>query len=233
MFDITTLPEICIEEDQINDFKISKVNNNTFILSNKDKQLMTYGKWHNIQAKEFYSSYDLANGNVALSGLGFGILALWIANKPEVESVTVFESSQEIIHMFLKQNICPHNLKIICADINEIVTDEHYDCLFLDHYELEDSLTKYTNMATICDNIPNHDIFWAWSLEKEYIKLMYRLSDSFMVNYDLTRNIIDFSGKWDDFVTNIFPLKKIPNLTDRKINEYVYTYFDKLGYTIP
>lgn len=233
MFDISTLPYICIEEDQINNFKISKINNNTFVLSNKDKQLMTYGKWHNIQAKELYSSYDLAKGNVALSGLGFGVLALWVANKPGVKTVTVFENSQEIIHMFLKHNICPYNLKIVCADINEIVTDEHYDCLFLDHYEKEDTLTKYMNMSTICENIPNHDIFWAWSLEKEYIKLMYRLSDYFMLDHDLTRNIIDFSEKWEDFIKNVFPLKNIPKLNNSKINEYIYTYFDKIGYTIP
>jgi len=233
MFNISTLPKFYIEENQINDFKISKSHNNTFILTHKNKQLMTYGLWHNIQAKEFYACYDLAHGTVIMSGLGFGILPIWIASKPGVDKVIVYEVSQEIIHMFLKANYCPQNMQIICADINQIKFNDKFDCLFLDHYEKEDSLIKLTNMMQISENMPNHDIFWAWSLEHEYVKLMYRISDAFMLNHNLSLNIIDFSTKWEEFINNIVPISTIPKLTKNKINEYVYTYFDKIGYTIP
>ena len=221
-----------IEEDQINDFKINK-SNNTYTLYNKHKQLMTYGTWHNIQAKELYSSYDLAYGDVVLSGLGFGVLSLWIANKTGVTSVTVYENSQEVIHMFLKTNSCPQNMKIVCADINEIIDEREFDCLFLDHYEAEDTLDKINNIKLIIENMPNHKIFWAWSLENEYVKLMYRLSSKVMLDFDIVKDLKDFSISWEDFKNNVLEIKSLPDLSRRKINEYVYTYFDKIGYTIP
>lgn len=81
------------------------------------KQWMALDMNNKNEINEFYSSYDLSYGDVLLSGLGFGILAQWIASKPEVKSVTVVEFSQDVVDMFLKNNKLHEKIKLVVEDI--------------------------------------------------------------------------------------------------------------------
>ena len=59
----------------------------------------------NHEIKEMYSSYDLGYGKILISGLGFGILPLWLANKPGVDTIHIVEISQDVVDMFLEKNL--------------------------------------------------------------------------------------------------------------------------------
>jgi hypothetical protein len=193
-----------------------------FVLHNDGNPWMTVSKHSDGQIKELYSSYDLAYGDVLVSGLGFGILALWLCNKPEVKSVTVLEISQDVIDLFLDINDVPKNLNIINYNINEYNTDNFYDCLLLDHYEKQNLSWRLKNMSTICNKI-KHDVFWGWSLEQIYLSKIYKINS--LVDLKMET---DLSMGWDHFVTESFPNEiNLKNISSNKINEYVYTYFNK------
>ena len=182
---------------------------------------MTMNKRHNIQAKELYSSYDQAYGDVVLSGLGFGLLALWVANKEEVTSVRVYEKHLDIISLFIMNNGSHPKIILINEDINTVATK--CDCLFLDHYEFEETEHRLANMEQIASKI-EHTVFWAWALERDLAYSIYGLTQDQCYGMHLTRNLVDFRIRWNEL-----PLKvKRPEA----LNEYVYTYFDKIGYTL-
>ena len=90
----------------------------------------------------FYSQYDLAYGNVLLTGLGFGIMATALAQKEEVSSVTVLEISADVIDAFVKNNPNNPKINIILANASEYETDVTYDCLLPDHYAV-----SYTHLT--------------------------------------------------------------------------------------
>ena len=109
MFDLRTVPEVVIKAITYNDVDIVKDLNrpNTYRLFNKGLQWNLLDRYTNKQIKEMYSSYDMAYGDVIISGFGFGILACWLASKPEVTSVTVLEVSQDVYDVFLMNNELP------------------------------------------------------------------------------------------------------------------------------
>ena len=106
MFDLTTVPQVTIKEINYKDIDVVKESDRpqTYKLFNKGIQWMYLDKYTNKEIKEFYSSYDMAYGDVVISGFGFGILACWLASKPEVTSVTVLEMSQDVYDIFLMNN---------------------------------------------------------------------------------------------------------------------------------
>jgi hypothetical protein len=216
-----TMPKVNIKKSIVGTAKIVHLGD-TYILSNNGDQCMTYNEVDYQQVAEFYSSYDQAYGDVLLSGLGFGILPLWLCDKPEVTSVTVIEISQDIIDLFVLSNSMPDKMNIINQDILNFTTEKKYDCIFLDHYELEDFSYKIKNMQEICNKI-DHDVFWAWSLEMAYLMEFFDIHDgNFFVSTP------DLSVNWKKFVEENLPNEKhlleIPNKT---INEYLYTYCNK------
>jgi hypothetical protein len=219
MFDVGTLPAVNVVPGKLNSVKVT-LNNNIYTLRLNGRQCMTYNPKSNLQAKELYSSYDLADGDVICSGLGFGLLPLWIS--PKVTSVTVYEQSQDVIDYFLTHNQVPSNMNIICKDINEV--EDSCDVLLLDHYEFESTAQKIKNMQLLKIK---HKKIWSWSLENMLIE-KWNLPSSYLYGIQLMLNPIDFSEKWDEFKF----MDTLPNLAKEKINEYAYTYLDKLGYTI-
>jgi hypothetical protein len=220
MFDANSLPQVGVNIRRYGNAEIKEVNGG-YSLCYEGKQWMTMNKRHNIQAKELYSSYDQAYGDVVLSGLGFGLLALWIAQKPEVTSVRVYEKHLDIISLFVMNN--GFNPKIILSnnDIDTVATK--CDCLFLDHYEFEETNHRLANMAQIASKI-EHTVFWAWALERDLAYSVYGLTQEQCYGMHLTMNLVDFRIRWNELPLKI---KRPENL-----NDYVYTYFDKIGYTL-
>lgn len=190
---------------------------------------------------ELYSMYDMAKGKVLLTGLGFGSLALWLLKKESVEEVTVLEISQDVIDLFVKNNLVPENLKIICTDALSYSDNKHYDCLFLDHYERQNFNWRIKNMLEVSSRI-SHDVFWAWSLEDAYCIKKYLNKDQRMYRtrtggrqyrsygdiHKVFQENSNFKLKWIDFVKENFNSKEsLLSINLEKINEYVYTYFHR------
>jgi spermidine synthase len=133
-YNIKTVPFFTVKEKSFGSVDIID-HGSHFALYNNGDVWMSYEKGGDTEIRQMYSSYDLAYGDVLISGLGFGILALWLCSKPEVDSVTVVEISEDVIKLFKESNECPKKLTIINDNMVEYNTDKKYDVLLLDHYE--------------------------------------------------------------------------------------------------
>ena len=229
-YDVTTVPKFKIKPGTLGPIDIVD-EHNAFVLYNNGDQWMVFNKANHDEIKEMYSSYDIAYGDVLVSGLGFGILALWLCSKPEVTSVTVVEISQEVIDLFKAVNNVPEKLNIVNHSILEYQSDREYDCLLLDHYERQTVQWRLKNMQDICSKI-KHKNFWAWSLEQVYVMKMFNfnLTDFLNVSDSETKfnGKFDSSVSWIDFATKYLPSANgILNIPLKTVNEYVYTYFNK------
>jgi hypothetical protein len=97
--------------------------------------------WMSLTPMELQSAayaYELAEGKVATAGLGMGYFALKCAEKPEVESVTVYEVNQDIIDHFVKSHEKrPYFDKIIIirGDVHEHLKGQKFDLIWLDIYQ--------------------------------------------------------------------------------------------------
>ena len=80
--------------------------------------------------------------------------------------------------------------------------------------------------------MPNHDIFWFWSLEERYAKAMFNISQEQLLQTFLWDFCVDFYVQYDEFKNNFLNIKTLPDLDKDKFNEYMYTYSDRLGYSI-
>lgn len=233
MFDLNKVPKVIVKEMSYNEIDIVRDTKRprTYRLFNKGVRQMVYDQYVNREIKEFYSQYDMAYGDVLITGFGFGILAQWLSSKPEVNSVTVIELEKDIYDIFLMHNTLHEKVNVIIADASSYKTDKHYDCLFLDHYEHNINEWVFRDMRRVVSNIPNHDLFWAWSLEYKLAEVIYGLDPLGLYNNLLHDNYIDFHEKYDFFKGSVCGIRTLPNLTKEKINEYVYTSFDRLGYS--
>lgn len=239
-YDFASVPKFTIKEASLGSIKIID-SRDQFTLFNNDNRWMVYNKGKDLEIKEMYSSYDLAHGDVLISGLGFGILALWLCNKPEVNSVTVIELSEDIVKIFKNSNNVPEKLKIIVNDITTYTTEKKYDVLLLDHYEMQDYDWRLKDMKKICSRI-QHEYFWAWSLEAIYLYNMYTSKgykkEPYLVGDGETLHEIldkiygqfgnDLSNYWISFVNKFFPNEiMLKNITNEKLNSYIYTCFNR------
>jgi hypothetical protein len=82
---------------------------------------------------ELLSQVELATGRVLVTGLGLGLVALLVANKPEVTSVTVVENNDSVIKLFLMQGFDLTKINIVQQDVLSY-TDDTFDSILLDHY---------------------------------------------------------------------------------------------------
>jgi hypothetical protein len=230
MFDISTVPHVVVKEAESNDIEIKRLLEKPFVfgLYSRGRQWMVWDTHTNIQIKQLYSSFDMAHGDVLISGLGFGIVAMWIASKPTVKSVTVLEVSLDVISIFKENNTLPDKMTIVNCDASNYSTDKHYDCLLLDHYENQRPDWILKDMHRVAFNIP-HDLLWAWSLESIYPHLTYNLHYTVLSNDLLYHTPVDFYTNWEKFRLTV-DLPTLPLLSSKKLNEYVYTYYDRIGY---
>lgn len=233
LFNLQTVPKVIVKEMSYNDIDITRdpFRAKTYLLFNKGIRQMVYDQLTNRQVKEFYSQYDMAYGDVLVTGFGFGILANWLASKPEVKSVTVVELEKDIYDMYLLNNTLDKKVSVVIADASTYRTDNKYDCLFLDHYESNIKEWVFRDMRRIVKNIPNHSLFWVWSLEFKFAETAYNLNANALDNNLLRDNYVDFYERYDYFKGSICGIPTLPNLTKDKINEYVYTYCDCIGYS--
>lgn len=198
-----------------------------FVLYENDQFWMNFSKNNDTVIKQLYSSYDLAYGNVLVSGLGFGILALWLCSKPEVLNVTVIEYSKDVIKLFKDSNNIPDKLNIIHMDVRNYDTDTEYDAILLDHYEKETFDFILDDIKKISNKI-KHKNMWAWPLEEMYLFKMYANKNHMAVHDLVDKCDKDFSSLWNDFIDKFFPEEEVlKNISNHKLNEYIYTYFNK------
>jgi hypothetical protein len=205
-----------------------KKQKDTWYLFHDNIQLMQWNTKSNREVKELYSSYDLAYGDVLVTGLGFGILTLWLSKNPRVKSITVIEVSQDVIDVFLLNNVIPDNVTIICADALTYKTTTFYDCILLDHFKdgtYKKDLTK-ENLQIVFLNIPNHTIFWFWDIERQYVRDMWKITDEdlFVVPIDFTP--YDFPTKWGEWLSQV-NIRTIPVPTPEKLNSYINLRFNR------
>jgi CRISPR/Cas system CMR-associated protein Cmr5 small subunit len=222
-FDVNTIPKIRLTEKSINNVSIIKKFNSIYFLYRDGKQEMQLDLQTNKEIKEMYSSYDLAYGKILMSGLGFGILALWLSKKQEVKSIHILEISQEVVDIFLSKNTLPDNVTIEIADASKYKTDEYYDCILVDHYEIIHYKNQIKDMKKVAKNIPNHKLFWSWNIETVYTSALYNKYIPYQGDNKLIEGE-DFSGNWEEFRKKTLNIPTVPALTPEKINEYIYTY---------
>lgn len=109
--------------------------------------------------KEFEATYEtikFANGKVGIVGLGLGYVANEIADKVNVDMVTVYEKSKEVIEMYKNNFRDNPKIKIINIDAFEAESDV-FDFFFVDTYGYElsekvvDDYIKFHQIHTIYD----------------------------------------------------------------------------------
>lgn len=216
MFDIKSVPKIVIRDGIVNNVNVVKVEK-SYILYVDGKQYMVANTNTDREIRELYSSYDLAKGNVLITGFGFGILAQWLASKPEVQSVKVIDWSQDVVNLYLKNNNLPNKVSIEIANAKTYKTDIFYDCILLDHFQDAVPVTP-EEVQEISKNIPNHSFMWFWSLEDRFTKEYY--SNELAVGNFCN---IDTSQHWEEFKQK-YKLK-FPEVSQEKLSEYVKTWF--------
>jgi hypothetical protein len=192
---------------------------------------MIYNKDTDKEIKELYSSYDLAYGDILVSGLGFGILALWLCSKPNVKSVTVVEISSDVIDLFKQSNSIPNNLNIINDNMVKYNTNKFYDCIFLDHYETQDFDWRLEDISKISSRI-KHDYIWAWSLEEMFIHKVYEKSEekNKLIFYkNIMRDDRLIFDEWIVFINKYLPQESsLSTISKEKIKYYIINYFNIL-----
>jgi len=178
-----------------------------------------------------YSQYEIAQGRVLITGLGFGILTKALDAKESVESITVIEKEQDIIDTFLKNNRISSKVKIIKEDATTYTTEEEYDCLLPDHYEKQTWEWKVKDMNAISKRI-KHKYFWPWSLEMLFFKKVYPRDHHIQdICVDLAENPSEVYKKWQDFIKEYFEGNEyILGIEQEKIIQYLYLYKEHYPY---
>lgn len=223
-FDINTIPSVEIKPGVYGTVEIEENQDGCFLLKHSDTYWHIYEPSSIREYCEQWSGYDLAYGDVLLSGFGFGHMLNWVASKPEVKTVTVIESSPDVVTAYLANNDMPKNVSVIIDDANTFVTNKKYDCIIYDHIQNgQPNVTFYKNVCQAAKNIP-HDLLWFWSIEFYYAKYYYKLSweDLYVNNKDLSK--FDFSKHWE-FMRKVLDMSTIPILTKNKITSYINSYF--------
>ena len=107
---------------------------------------------------------DQAFGNVLTFGLGLGYYAYMVSEKDSVESITVVEMNEDVIHLFntyvLPQFKNAEKIKIIKADAFEYaqqhITPGKYDFVFTDlWHDVSDGIDMYLKMKQYEKQSPN------------------------------------------------------------------------------
>lgn len=215
MFDFENFELPIIQENKKNNAEIIK-RKDVFYLFVNGIQMMTEQTNTKSSTKEMYSSYDLAYGDVLLSGLGFGILPKMITNKPSVSSITIVEKNSSVIDLYYENNPKIKNINIVCEDINEYKNlEKPFDCIFLDHYEQETLQEQLYNMQKLYKTLPKHDLMFAWRTELIYLNL-------FLKEYNLFR----LENKWDEFLQFV-EIPTFAKISYDQLVEYIYLYMLK------
>jgi len=179
--------------------------NNGFTLFVNNNQVMTYNFNNQNSTKQQMVFKDYGYGHCILSGLGMGFAIDLLLDKPEIETITVYEINEDVIKLNEMLGLKHPKLKLINKDINT-VTNTTCDCLFLDHYEDEPDHYILNNVKNINFNIKSK-LFWFWKAEK--LILDY-------INFTKKENIKAYEQFLkDNNITNM------PKFAEFHINKYV------------
>lgn len=223
MLDKNTIPSVVIEPGTYGSIKIEH-NGDYYYLQHSGTQWHIYTIPNMREYYEQWSGYDLAYGDVLLSGFGFGQMATWVASKPEVKSVTVIEKCSDIVTAFLANNDMPKNVTVIIDDANTYFTDKKYDCIIWDHIPNGvHEPSYYKNLCVSAKNI-KHDLFWFWSLEFYYAKYYYGMKPEHMYYNPIDFSQFDFTRSWQK-LRQVLDMPTIPSLTKEQIDSYMNSYF--------
>jgi hypothetical protein len=145
---------------------------------------------------------DDAHGRVLLGGLGFGLLPLLIAMKPNVTEVVVFELYQDVIDSFLAQGYSNPKITIVRGDILTYVDDSEFDCCFFDIYAIQEK-----DIHAIAQNNKIKDFRWVW-WRPYYIKWLAK-----------NKFGIHSLEKFKEFRTMY---KFVPDFDEKTLNKYFF-----------
>lgn len=175
--------------------------------------------------ENLYSQYDIAYGDVLITGLGFGILLKALSQKESVTSITVIEKEKDVIDAFLAHNRISKKVKIINDDATTYITNKHYDCVLPDHYELQTTAWKLNDMKNLAKRI-SHDKFWPWSIEYLFFTTVYSSSEIHNESNDFFKNNAgEFYEKWKKFVIQYLDgNKSMMEIKEEKLLEYLLLY---------
>jgi len=186
-------------------------NNNVYNLTVNGHKWFTYNYINHTTVREFNSSYDVAYGDCVLSGLGLGILPALLLQKPDVKSITIYESNSDVIKLNkLVGFIDLNQINVINKPIEEANNIE-CDCLLLDHYEDESEDYIIKNMKAISNNI-NYNKVWFWKAEY-FILLNYLNSD------------LNLNESYMQWLANYNEIPKLARLKTDKLKYYIKGYF--------
>lgn len=220
MIDFNSFAYPNITQSEFGDARIINDKNNDFRLFVGDKDWMSDDIQTRSSLKEFYGACCRANGDVLLSGLGFGILPVCLATKDNVKSILVIEKYESVIELFKKNNPnYSQKIKIINDDINSYKTLDHFDYIHLDHYEYEPIDYQIKNMQDICKNIPNHSELYAWRIELLYLQKMLN---------SVLDNVVT-TNKWKEFKKEI-NISTLSDLSNDEIRDYCCLFAFKVFY---
>lgn len=222
-FDKKSILPVVINQNQSGDVQI-QYEDGYYLLKHLDSIWYIYTESNMREYYEQWSGYDLAYGDVLLSGFGFGHMATWVATKPEVKSVTVIEKYPDVISLFLDKNDMPDNIKIIIDDADTYSTDKKYDCIIWDH--IPNGTHNPAYYKNLCSNAKNikHDLFWFWSIEYYYAKYYYGLNGEHLYYFPIDFSNFDFSRSWEK-LRQVLDMPTIPILSKEKIDSYINSYF--------
>ena len=231
MFDAKTLPALILSPYNGNRISIKEKPPEGYFLYENEKIRWQWDHF-GYAAHELYSSYDLANGDILLSGIGLGGLLMWLSSKNDVKSITIIEKDQEMIDAFLSNNKLPKNINIIKDNIETYKTEKFFDFLILNHFEREKNQVIIESTKEIIKNISNHNFVWFWPMERVFCESAFEFDIEYMGLLIKKGNKIsywfDFEESWNKFTENELSFLKLPKLTKEKINEYIYTFCLKL-----
>lgn len=113
-----------------------------------------------------YDAFKAARGKVLVGGLGLGMYATMIANKPEVESVTVVEISKDVVRLCRPTH---PKIRVVRGDFWKYIKKQPldgFDFVYVDIYYStgchEYKLTVLPMKKIFSERIPNTPVmFWA------------------------------------------------------------------------
>lgn len=223
MLDKNTIPPVVIKPGIYGSVEIEK-KGRYFLLKHSGVEWNVYNQKNMREYHEQWSGYDLAYGDVLLSGFGFGQMATWVASKPEVKSVTVIEKCSDIVTAFLANNDMPNNVTVIIDDADKYSTGKKYDCIIYDHISNNVKPKEFYKDIVSCAKNIQHNVLWFWSIELYYLTYNYNITIDKLYSYPIDFLLFDFSEKWEELRKDL-DMKSIPSLPKDKIDSYINSYF--------
>lgn len=106
----------------------------------------------NMEIRTNMEFINMATGDVLIGGLGIGLVAIAIAEKRDVKSITIIEKNSDVIELVWK-HLRKHNqfrdkVKIISDDVFKYVTKDKFDVLYFDIWN-QVSSTNYEQMKEL------------------------------------------------------------------------------------